>query len=159
MTSEEQAALAPFDVLFSAVAIGTVPHDAITKLDPSTGYSFSDANGHTWEHLQVTRFEIARDGLDVCEICSETATEVVTFGQRYYYQNDGGKICLTRYTPRPDPNTPAQQEYRLRFKDALLIWDLLTADEKDFWNRYPEALAENLPGRSVFFRYFIKEPF
>ena len=149
----------PWDVLFSASSIGIVPHDAITKLDPSTGYSFTDADGHTWEHLQVTGFEIARDSLDLDPNDGDPATEVVSFGQRYYYQNDGGKICLTRYTPRPDPNTPDQQEYRLRFKDALSTWRLLTSEEKDFWNRHPEALSEHLPGRSIFIRHFIREPF
>ena len=157
MTPAEQAALAPFDVLFSAVAIGMVPHDAVTKFDSTTGYHFTDASGHTWQYYQVTRFEIARDSLDLDPNDGEQATVIMTFGQRYYYQNDGGKICLTRYTPHADPNSIPQQERRLKFKDAVIAWSALTADEKDFWKNHPEALSRRLPGRSLFISYFLRD--
>jgi uncharacterized protein YkuJ len=77
-------------------------------------------------------------------------------GQRYYFQRDGGKICLTRYTPRPDPNTPKQQIQRDKLKAALAAWALLTPEQKEAYRFHPSAISRNLPARNTFLSLHMK---
>ena len=181
MDPQEQAAHTPWTVLFSGEARRKIPVIRTVQLeldDHSTSTieelmseavsawgTLSDSERQDWQTAGAALpkpmigfsyfvWQYLVTGAEP-EIPSEPRAEP----QEYYFQNDGGKICLTRYTPRPDPNSDAQQEYRGRFRDALDTWSILTNEEKDYWNRHPEALAESLPGRSVFIRHFIREPF
>lgn len=70
--------------------------------------------------------------------------------QKYYFQRDGGKICLTRYTPRPDPNTPAQQAQRAKLIAANTAWAALPPPQREAYRFHPFALNNRLPPRQAF---------
>lgn len=71
-------------------------------------------------------------------------------GKRYYFQMDTGKVCLTCYTPRPDPNTDAQQAQRQTLKDANAAWAALTPEEQESYRKHPVAKYKNIPPRQTF---------
>lgn len=71
-------------------------------------------------------------------------------GTEYYFQRDGGKTCLTRYTPRLDTNTEAQQAQREKLKLANQAWDALTPEQQESYRHHPWAHYKNLPPRQTF---------
>jgi hypothetical protein len=77
-------------------------------------------------------------------------------GQKYYFQRDSGKVCLTRYTPRPDPNTDLQQLQRNKLIDANEAWAALTPEEKESYRHHPLAKDQNLPPRQTFLSLFMR---
>ncbi len=77
-------------------------------------------------------------------------------GQKYYFQRDAGKICLTRYTPRPDPNTPKQQIQRAKLSAAYAAWKLLTPTQKEAYRFHPLAKTKRLPPCHTFISLHMK---
>lgn len=77
-------------------------------------------------------------------------------GQRYYFQMDTGKVCLTRYTPRPDPNTDAQKAQRQTLKNANAAWSALSPSEKESYRSHPVAKDKNLPPRQAFISLYMR---
>lgn len=71
-------------------------------------------------------------------------------GTEYYFQRDTGKTCLTRYTPRPDPNTDPQNIQREKLKSANQAWAALTPEQKESYRHHPLAHDKNLPPRQTF---------
>lgn len=67
--------------------------------------------------------------------------------RRTYY------VRMKSYRPS-NPNTPAQQAARQKFRDALNGWTLLTAVEKSVYNK--RGTRRGLYGRSVYVSEYLK---
>lgn len=60
------------------------------------------------------------------------------------------------YTPT-NPNTPAQQAQRLKFKNAMIAWQSLTTEQKNEYTR--RAKIRGWYGRNLFIReYYQNNP-
>jgi len=77
-------------------------------------------------------------------------------GQRYYFQRTSPKSCLTRYTPRPDPNTPDQQVRRAIFTEAVQTWATLPPETQSLWQKHPEAKRKRIPGRNLYISHYLR---
>jgi hypothetical protein len=157
MTPEEQAAKRPFDILLACRTTGMVPHDAVTKLDPSTGYSFRDADGHTWTHSQVTKEEIFQQSLDLDPNDADPAIEVTPYGQKYYFQNDGGKICLTRFNNGPYIKTQPRIDQQQKFANAVASWKALDPQQKEAFGQEQEAKSRRIRGMDLYISRFMRD--
>jgi hypothetical protein len=76
--------------------------------------------------------------------------------QEYYFQNDHGKTCLTRYTPPTGPPSAAQLEQRERMREARAAWRTLSQVQKDFYTQAKGAHDRALPGYQFFISEFLK---
>jgi len=76
--------------------------------------------------------------------------------QQYYFQNDHGKKCLTRYTPPSTPPTQAQLDAWAHFGDAVRAWQALTLEQKEVWNTDPRRHDFRLPGYQWFLRQWLR---
>lgn len=76
--------------------------------------------------------------------------------QIYYFQNDGGKICLTRFKNRVATSSEAQGLTRSRFAEAVAAWQALTLEEKETYNQNQRAKERRLPGYQFFLSQFMK---
>ncbi|MCJ7805605.1 hypothetical protein MUP46_03085 [Patescibacteria group bacterium] len=77
-------------------------------------------------------------------------------GQDYYFQMDSGKVCLTRYTPRPDPNTEPQQAQRNKLVEANDAWSTLSPEAQESYRYHPLAKEKSLPPRQTFLSLFMR---
>lgn len=77
-------------------------------------------------------------------------------GKKYYFQKDSGKVCLTCYTPRPDPNTEAQQAQRNNLILANEAWAALTPEEQESYRHHPLAKDKALPPRQTFLSLYMR---
>ena len=57
------------------------------------------------------------------------------------------------YVVPNNPQTPAQQANRNKFKDAMTAWSALSADEKAKWES--KAYRRDLAGKNLFVKAFI----
>lgn len=83
----------------------------------------------------------------------ERSVQLDSTERPYYMQNDAGKLCLTRYTPRVDPNTTSQQSQRQKCIAAVNDWKSLTPEQKNFWKTHPQAKALRLDG----YRFYMSQ--
>lgn len=76
--------------------------------------------------------------------------------QDFYYQNDGGKICLTRNNTPPPEETPARAAQRALMAQARAAWRALSDEQRAAYSHDPRALDRRLPGYQFFISLFLK---
>ena len=108
------------------------------------------------ERATHTPFTVLYSAMATGLIPEQRMQQLDPSGKKYYFQRDTGKVCLTRFTPRVDPNTEAQQAQRQKFKDAWSAWQALSPDEKKAWSNDPLAKMKNYRGIDAFFSKFLK---
>jgi len=77
-------------------------------------------------------------------------------GQKFYFQRDWGKICLTRYNRGPVTQTPALVASKSRFAQAVAAWQALSPEEKAAWNSDQRRHDFRLPGYQFFLREYLR---
>jgi hypothetical protein len=76
--------------------------------------------------------------------------------QDFYFQNDGGKICLTRNNTPPPAATPARLAQRELMRQARAAWRALTTEQKAIWNNDQRRHDFRLPGYQFFIREYLR---
>jgi hypothetical protein len=76
--------------------------------------------------------------------------------QLYYFQRDGAKTCLTRYTPNTHTPSEAELAAQQNFAAAVAAWQALTPEEKEFYDQAPGAHDRALPGYQFFISEFLR---
>ena len=75
-------------------------------------------------------------------------------GRMVFYKRYG-KTVMRAYIIPPNPNTPAQQKNRSRFRDAMASWQGLSADEKIAYNA--AARKPGITGHNLYISLYMKK--
>jgi hypothetical protein len=108
------------------------------------------------EQAEHTPFSTLRSIRVIGKIPFARSVQLDATERPYYMQNDTGKLCLTRYTPRLDPNTAPQQAQRQTLKDANAAWSALSPEEQESYRHHPLAKDKNLPSRQTFISLYMR---
>lgn len=90
------------------------------------------------------------------KIPEDRMKEIDPTGQEYYFQNDAGKICLTRLNWPEHTDTPEWRATKDNFAAAVKAWQALDQETKDLWNTDPRRRQYNLPGYQLFLKLYMK---